>query len=123
MDLDLDGKVVLVTGGSRGIGRATAMALAEEGCLLATCSHGEEGLQAILKDLRSISPKSWGQVADVTKADEVEAFVSGAAQQLGGIDAVVCNVGGSMGGSSLDATDEDWLATLDVNLMHAVLNR
>ncbi len=120
MDLGLDGKVVLVTGGSRGIGRATAIALAEEGCHVAICSRGEEALQSTLEELRTISPTSWGQVADVTQVDEVDAYVSGAAQQFGGIDAVVCNVGGSVGGPSLEATDEDWLATLDVNLMHTV---
>ncbi len=50
----------------------------------------------------------------------MEAFVSEAAERFGGIDALVCNVGGFSGGETLDATDEEWMATLDVNLLHAV---
>ena len=120
MDLDLAGKVALVTGGSRGIGRASALALAQEGCHVAVCARGEEGLGIALDELRSISPRVWGKVADVTSSSDVEAFVAGAVDSLGGIDALVCNVCGSSGGETLDATDEEWMATLDVNLMHAV---
>ena len=120
MDLGLANKNVLVTGGSRGIGRATALHLAAEGSDVAICSRGEETLNSILDELRAITSTAWGTTADVTKAADVEAFVSGAAEHLGGIDALVCNVGGSQGGASLEATDEDWMATLDVNLMHSV---
>ena len=73
-----------------------------------------------LEELGAISSHVWGAVTDVTKSADVEKFVSGAAQHLGGIDALVCNVGGTMGGSSLEASDEEWLATLDLNLLHSV---
>lgn len=120
MDLSLANKNVLVTGGSRGIGRATALHLAAERSNVAICGRGEETLNSALGELRAVIPTAWGMTADVTKAADVEAFVSGAAEHLGGIDALVCNVGGHQGGETLDATDEEWLATIDVNLMHSV---
>ena len=120
MDLGLSGKVALVTGGSRGIGRATALTLAREGCRVAICARGEDTLKTALADLREVTSEVWGVTADVTKASDVERFVSGAADALGRVDVVVCNVGGSFGGSSLEASDEDWMNTLDINLLHSV---
>lgn len=120
MDLGLDGKAAIVTGGSRGIGRATALGLAAEGCGVAICGRGSENIDRALVDLRQVSNRAWGQVADVTSSEDVNSFVDGAVRELGGIDALVCNVGGFSGGETLDATDEDWMATLDMNLMHAV---
>ena len=120
MDLGLAGKVALVTGGSRGIGRATALSLAREECHVAICGRGKEALEGTLEELRSLSPRVWGKVADVTDGDDVVGFISGAAEELGGVDALVCNVGGFSGSTTLGATDEEWMATLDVNLMHSV---
>ena len=120
MDLGLAGKTALITGGSRGIGRATALVMAEEGASVAICARGEDKLRSTLDELRAVAPAAWGTTADVTVAAEVEAFVSGAADRLGGVDALVCNVGGLSGGATLEATDEEWHATLDVNLLHSV---
>jgi 3-oxoacyl-[acyl-carrier protein] reductase len=120
MDLGLSGKSALVTGGSRGIGRATALTLAREGCKVAICARGQDTLDATLKELADVSPNVWGTTADVTSSEDVERFVSEAAENAGGIDIVVCNVGGSSGGGILDATDEEWMATLDLNLLHSV---
>ena len=120
MDLGLAGKVVLVTGGSRGIGRASALALAAEGCRVAICARGREQLDKTVGELRGLSPDSWGGVADVTSSEDVDRFVAEAAERFGGIDALICNVGGFSGESTLGATDEEWMATLDVNLMHSV---
>ena len=66
MDLELDGKAAIVTGGSRGIGRATALGLAAEGCGVAICGHGSDDIDRALVDLRQISNHAWVQVADVT---------------------------------------------------------
>ncbi len=120
MDLELSGRVALVTGGSRGIGLATAIKLAREGCSVGICARGEERLDTALQELQSISPSVWGAVADVTSRTDVERFVSEGAERLGGVDALVCNVGGTRGGATLEATDEEWQQTLDLNLFHSV---
>ena len=120
MDLELSGKAALVTGGSRGIGRATALTLAREGCGVAICARGRDTLEAAMAELRAVSADVWGDTADVTDASDVEAFVAGAVGALGRIDVVVCNVGGSFGGPSMEASDEDWVKTLDINLLHSV---
>ena len=68
MDMGLTGKNALITGGSRGIGRATAFVLAEEGCKVAICARGEENLSSTLDELRTVAPMVWGSTADVTSS-------------------------------------------------------
>ena len=120
MDLGLKGKIGLVTGGSRGIGRATAMALAAEGCDVGICGRGAEGVEQAVGEIRGRGVRSHGVAADVTKPGEVERFVKESAQALGGIDMLVANVGGMSGKTFLSLTSEDWIQTFEANLFHAV---
>ena len=120
MDLKLKGKIALVTGGSRGIGRMTALRFAEEGCKVGICARGQEGLDRALGEIRDLGAEAFGIAADVAERGEAERFVDGAAGALGGVDILVNNVGGSSGRVFSESSDDDWQHTFDLNLFHAV---
>lgn len=115
MDLGLRGKKAIITGGSRGIGRAIAEGLADEGVDLAICSRTAEGVETAKKELESKGVKVFGEAVDVGDADALKAFIESAAEQLGGIDILISNPSGGNG------TDEkSWKANFEVDLMGAV---
>ncbi len=116
LDLGLEEKVAIVTGGSRGIGRAICLALADEGCNVAFCARREEQLRKTEAELQRRSISALGVAMDVTKDGAIEAFVEKAASDLGRIDILVNNVGGAR------HVDEDdaWRDATEVNLIGAV---
>ncbi len=120
MDLELRGKGALITGGSRGLGKATALTLAAEGCNIAIAARTPETLSATASEIAARQASVHTIEADVTVAEDVTRMVDSAAESLGRLDALVVNAGGAQGDGLLDATDADWQATLDINLMHAV---
>ena len=120
MDLQLEGKVAVVTGGSRGIGRAIANCFVAEGADVAICARDTDGLNRAVAELKQQGTRVAGIRADVSVSGETEKFVNSAVEQLGRIDALVCNVGGREGEGLADSTDEDWMRTFDLNLFHAV---
>jgi 3-oxoacyl-[acyl-carrier protein] reductase len=109
MDLQLTGRKALITGASRGIGRAIAIELAREGCDLALCARGAEPLEALAKELGGTV---YTQAVDVSDEQAVAGFVDAAAEQLAGLDIVVSNV--SAGG--LKGPDQ-WRLSFDADLM------
>ena len=116
MDLGLKDKVAIVTGGSRGIGRAIALTLAAEGCNVAICARGEERLRETEAEIKATGVNVYAGVVDVAQPGEVEGFVNDVAAKLSRVDALVNNAGGARAGDD----DETWQATIDVNLMAAV---
>jgi 3-oxoacyl-[acyl-carrier protein] reductase len=92
MDMQLTGRRALVTGASRGIGRAIATELAREGCNLALCARGAEALEAFAKELRELGRTVYTQAVDVSDEGAVTGFAETAAQELGGLDIVISNV-------------------------------
>lgn len=92
MDLGLNGRRALVTGASRGIGRAIAGALAAEGCSLAVCARGAEGLEKTAAELSANGTQVFARPVDVSDTVALKDFVSAAAEELGGLDVVVSNV-------------------------------
>lgn len=119
MDLDLAGKVAVVTGASRGIGRGIAARLASEGASVVLCARGADDLNRAVGELTD-SARAFGVVADVMTSEGAEAVVAAAVEQFGGLDIVVNNVGGS-GAKSFDDLDAADLQTvLDKNLFPAL---
>ena len=113
MDLQLTGKRVLVTGGTRGIGRAIVAAFAAEGAVVEFCARSEDACASTAADL---GPSVTGTAVDVGDGPALTAWVGAAAERLGGIDAVVSNVSALAIGDG----EENWRASFEVDLMGTV---
>ena len=111
----LAGRVALVTGGSRGIGRAIAMKLAGLGATVAICGRDAEKLRATADELQALSEKSFWQTADVTRAIEVEKLVSDTEKLLGPVGILVNNAGAGLFGPAHEKNEEEWDRILSTN--------
>ena len=120
MELGLREKVVLVTGASRGIGRAIAEAFADEGCRLCICARGRQTLEEAAGALRRRGAEVLAVAADVTQPDQVERVVQAALEHYGRIDVLVNNVGGSTGAGIAETSDAEWQQGLELNLLSSV---
>ena len=116
MDLGLKGLRALVTGGSRGIGRATVEVLAAEGASVAFCARTPAGVDAAVAALAADGATVLGAVADVGNPGSLQGWVTSAAESLGGIDIVVANVSAL----AIPETLEGWQQTFDVDMMGTV---
>lgn len=116
MDLGLKGKGVIVTGGSRGIGRAIAHEFADEGANVAICARSADALEATRAELAAKGVTVHAASCDVADAGELETFLNGAHDALGRVDVLVNNPSG------FGVTDDDagWQASLDIDVMASV---
>ena len=116
MDLGLSGKNAVVTGGSKGIGKSIAKALAAEGANVAICARGKDALQATANEITELGVNVLASVCDVGDRKALHEFLNSAREKLGSIDILVNNV------SALSAGDDDtdWDASLNVDLMASV---
>jgi 3-oxoacyl-[acyl-carrier protein] reductase len=121
VDLHLTDKVAIVTGSSRGIGKAIAAALAAEGCRLTLCARDAGVLERTAVDLRNAGAKVLAVTADVGKPEDPARVVEETARAFGRIDILVNNVGGARtAGPFLETADPAWQGALDLNVMTAV---
>ncbi len=121
MDLGLKGRVALVAGASRGLGKAIALELAREGALVAICARSAEQLEAAAEEIRrATGARVEALPADVSDAQEVERLIVQVLERFGRLDILVNNAGGPPAGSFSHLSDQDWLRALETNLLSAV---
>lgn len=120
MELGLKGRKAIVTGGSKGLGRAIAEELATAGGDVAICARNANEIEQAGKELESFGTTIFAQAADVTDPGQVTRFISEAAGALGGVDILVNNAGRAHPGTFETLTDEDWKEDLDVKLFSMI---
>lgn len=115
------GRCAIVCAASKGLGKASAFALARDGARVAICARGREALEAAAAEIRAATGAVViPVVADVSRAADVERLVARAAAALGGIDILVTNTGGPKSGPFESISDDDWIAAIDAIVMSAV---
>jgi 3-oxoacyl-[acyl-carrier protein] reductase len=123
MDLGLKNKVAIITGSSRGLGLASARALAAEGCLVCLCARTPSTLEQARRDVatRAVGDERVIAVAaDVSTPQGVKAVIEGAVAAFGGIDVLVNNVGLARGATLVDTSDAEWQEAFDQTLFPAI---
>jgi NAD(P)-dependent dehydrogenase (short-subunit alcohol dehydrogenase family) len=113
---DLTGKTAIVTGGSRGLGKEMAEGLAEAGANLMLCARREEWLAETLEEFRKRGFRVEGKIADVSRAEDIQATVDKTMEKFGKIDILINNAGISWGAMPEEMPLEQWQKVLDVNL-------
>src|SRR5262245_35342461 len=116
MDLALKGKKAVITGGTRGIGRAIAEALATEGTDIAICARTQEGLDETAQMLQRSGIRAVTGKVDVSDGAGLKAWIAEAGQSLGGIDILISNTGAMVG----ENTEEHWDSNFKIDVMGAV---
>ncbi|MCW3796905.1 SDR family oxidoreductase [Sphingomonas sp. BN140010] len=116
MDLQLKGKRAIVTGASRGIGRAIGDALAREGASIAICARGQAGIDEAVSAFQAAGAKAYGEATDVRDSKKFAGWFGRAVEQLGGLDVLISNVSTRVEGSG----DQWWRDTFEADLQQHV---
>jgi 3-oxoacyl-[acyl-carrier protein] reductase len=116
VELGLRGRRALVTGGSKGLGRAIALELAAEGMDVAICSRTPVETDVVVSEIEERGVRAFGYEADITVADSVVELVGSAASDLGGLDVLVNNAGGARPGGFESLSDKDWQVDFDTKV-------
>jgi len=120
MELGLKGKAAIITGGTQGIGRATAMALAREGAAVAIAARGRELLDKTTEEIRAAGGKVVAIQADVSKAADCERLVADTVKAFGRLDILVNNAGSTATGEFASVSDAAWQADFELKLFAAI---
>ena len=116
---ELEGRVALVTGGSRGIGRAIALRLAQEGADVAVCARTEGTAQKTAEEIAALGVRSLGRAVDVSDMEQAAALVTEVVAEFGGINILVNNAGITRDSLFLRMKEEEWDDVIDINLKGA----
>jgi len=120
VELGLKDKVAVVTGGTEGIGRATALRLAREGARVAICARRQEMLDKTVVEIKKLGADALAVAADMSKAADVERFLKAVIGRFGRIDILVNNAGTSARGKFLEVDDKAWGADLELKVFGAI---
>ena len=122
MYVDINGKRVLITASTEGIGKGIAESLAKEGCKIVITSRTQEKVDSVVKELRKYNPQVYGITSDLTNYNSLNSLVSFALDKLGGIDALIFNTGNPPNEPSyFDETSlEDWEYSVRLYLLSAI---
>lgn len=120
MDLGMRGKVAMVAAGTKGLGRAAALALGAEGCAVSVCGRGAESLAAVKAELEALGVAALAVTADVSKAEDLAHWHGATEAGLGPVDILITNTGGPKAAVFADLSEADWAAGVESTLMNAV---
>ena len=120
MDLGIKGKVAIVTGGSRGLGRVAALALAREGVNVAICGRTQSTLDGTVGELKALGVQAAGIVADMEDESSAKTIYDGTVSELGPVDILVNNVGGRRGSSFVETDEDTFMLGFEVNFFGAM---
>jgi NAD(P)-dependent dehydrogenase (short-subunit alcohol dehydrogenase family) len=116
MDLGLRGKKALITGSTKGIGRAVTDLFADEGCDVSICSRNEADVATAIQAIATKGVKATGRAIDVADGAALKSWVTDGARELGGIDILVANVSAL----AIDGSEESWRKGFEIDIMHTV---
>jgi 3-oxoacyl-[acyl-carrier protein] reductase len=120
MDLGIQGRVAMVAAASKGLGKASAMALAQAGCKLSICARTPEALEATAEELRALGADVLAAQVDVTLPGDIAQWVAATQERFGAIDIVVTNTGGPPAAPFAALSDAQWESGIDSTLMNVV---
>jgi len=116
MELGLNGKRVIITGASKGIGKAVAVSMGAEGAHLALCARGKESLEETHAELKKQGVTVFSEICDVGEKEQLENFLQNSVDSLGGVDVLINNTSGF----GLTDDEQGWKISFDVDLMASV---
>lgn len=120
MEFGLRGKVAVVTGGTEGIGKATALTFAREGAKVAICARRQDLLDATAAEITKAGGEALAVSADMSKAADCKRFIDEVVRKFGRVDVLLNNAGTSKRGKFLELTDEEWSADLELKVFGAI---
>lgn len=120
MDLGIRNRVAMVAAASKGLGKAAAVSLAQEGCMLSICGRSEAGLEDARMELEALGVEVLAMPCDVSRAEDLAHWHQTTRQRFGPVDILVTNTGGPKAAIFQDLSDEDWASGVDSTLMNIV---